>query len=380
MKVFVAPFAIDFDITLKCNQRCLHCNVAGGDHFENEMDTKEITTLIQEFYDIGVYDLAITGGEPLMRSDWRQIVEFACSRGPWKIVINTNGILWKEEDMQFVAESCPDLAIVVSLDGHTPETYGILRRDSDNLPSAKTFHTVVENLKKMYDYGLKTNLNFTVTRTSQEHVLDTIEFGRTLNTRGFLVIKFFPYGRGGQYLGALELPYTDWKRLLLDLTKRKEQDSSLDHVAVSVTCPWEYYLPLMTEGYSVDDIERIWDYLTPLGSETYRSMRDLGCNAGVTTCALSPNGDVFPCGTVSARVPGLYCGNAREKGLSEVWKTSEMFRKLRSLRLSEIKGACKDCDFKSVCGGGCRSRAFVQRGDLRDPDPLCPLNKDFKEG
>ncbi len=375
MKAYVAPFAIDFDITLKCNQKCLHCNVAGGEKSEDEMSTEEIKTLIQEFYDIGVYDVAITGGEPLMRDDWREIVEHACTRGPWKIVINTNGILWSESDMQFVAEHCPDLQIVVSLDGHTPEVYGILRRGPDSNPNPRTFDTVVENLKKMHDYGLLTNVNFTITRLNQKYLSDTIEFARTLNTRGFLGIKFFPYGRGRHNLDDLEIPYNDWKNLLLNLTQRKESDSSLDHLTISVTGPWEYYLPLLTHGYSVEDIERIWDYITPLSSEIYRSMHDIGCKAGVTTCALSPNGNVFPCGTVSARVPGLFCGNAREKGFSEVWKNSQMFHCLRNLQLSDLRGACVECRFKEICGGGCRSRAFVQRNDLRDPDPLCPLNQ-----
>ncbi len=374
MRAYVAPFAIDFDITLKCNQRCLHCNVRGGEHFEYEMNISEIRTLIQEFYDIGVYDLAITGGEPLMRDDWQDVIEYACTRGPWKIVINTNGVMWKESDMQFVAEHCPDLNIVVSLDGHTPETYGILRKGSDGNPSSRTFHRVVENLKKMHDYNLKTNVNFTITRLNQKHLMDTVEFARTLHTRGFLAIKFFPYGRGRQNLENLELPYHDWKNLLLDLTQKKESDSSLNHLTVSVTCPWEYYLPLMPT-YTLEDIERIWDYVTPLSSESYRSMRDVGCNAGITTCALSPNGDVFPCGTVSARVPGLYCGNARESGFAQIWRNSEMFERLRALTVSELRGACSTCDFKALCGGGCRSRAFVQREDLRDPDPLCPLNQ-----
>lgn len=375
MKGYVAPFAIDFDVTLKCNQRCLHCNVAGGEDSTNEMNTEEIDRLIQEFYDIGVYDVAITGGEPLTRKDWRHIVEFACSRGPWKIVINTNGILWTESDMKFVAEHCPELRIVVSLDGHTPETYGILRRDAQGRPSTRGFNQVVENLDKMHEHGLHTNVNFTITRISQKNLLNTIEFARTLHTQGFLAIKFFPYGRGGRYLEDLELPYEDWRAMLLDLTRMKEKDTSLNQLAISVTCPWEFYIPLMTEGYSIEDIERIWDYITPLGSEIYRSMRDIGCNAGVTTCALSPNGDVFPCGTVSARVPGLYCGNAREEGLMKVWKTSDMFHELRSLQLKEIRGACNRCDFRTLCGGGCRSRAFVKRSDLRDPDPLCPFNK-----
>ncbi len=374
MKAYSAPFAIDFDITLKCNQKCLHCNVYGGERPTNEMNTVQIKNLIQEFYDIGVYDLAITGGEPLMRNDWGEIVENACTRGPWKVVINTNGTLWREKDMKFVAEKCPELRIVISLDGNTPETYGILRKDRRGHPDTKAFYTIVRNLKKMHDYGLSTNINFTVTRLNYRYLLPTIDLSESLNTRGFLAIKFFPYGRGQQNVNALELPYEDWKALLLSLTLKKEA-GELPQLAVSVTCPWEYYLPLVREGYTVENIRHLWEYVTPLQSEVYHSIHDLGCNAGVTTCALSPNGDVFPCGTVSARVPGLYCGNAVEKGLLHVWRTSPLFHQLRNLTLSEIRGACAQCQFKKLCGGGCRSRAFVQRNDLRDPDPLCPFNQ-----
>jgi len=168
MKAYAAPFAIDFDVTLKCNQKCLHCNVCGGERFSNEMDTVQIGKLIQEFYDIGVYDLAITGGEPLMRDDWREIVEYACTRGSWKVVINTNGTLWTEKDIKFVAEKCPELRIVISLDGNTPETYGILRKDRNGKPDTQAFSRIVHNLGKMHDYGLSTNLNFTITRLNDK--------------------------------------------------------------------------------------------------------------------------------------------------------------------------------------------------------------------
>lgn len=45
------------------------------------------------------------------------------------------------------------------------------------------------------------------------------------------------------------------------------------------------------------------------------------------------------------------------------------------LNLSDLQRACSDCEFNTVCGGGCRSRAFVQRGNFTDPNPLCPFNQ-----
>lgn len=374
MNTYSAPLYVDLDVTLACNMKCRHCNVAALKPLDNEFSLQEIQGLIDEMFDIGVYNLSITGGEPLMRKDWKDILLHAHKYPAWLLVLNTNGTLWSEEDVKFVAENLPHFLISVSIDGHTPETYSILRRTASGGPAPKLFKKVIDTVKLLKEYGATVTLNYTVTTENIEYFFDTAQLASDLGVT-ILALKFFPYGRGKTNLGNLELSYERWSDFLVTLTERKE-DSSVGNTSISVPCPWEVYLPLMKRGYSVDDVERIWKYASPLMNEHYREMRDLGCNAGITTCAISPDGSVYPCGTVSAKIPEVYCGNVREGGLLKVWETSPFLAKIRSLKLSQIGGHCQVCELSPVCGGGCRARAIVHGGHLTSCDPLCPHNQE----
>lgn len=376
MKCYRSPLYVDFDVTLACNMKCIHCNVSAFEPLDNELSLEEVKALIDEMFDIGVYDLSITGGEPLMRKDWKEILLHTHQYPAWKLVLNTNGTLWSEADVKFVAENLPYFLVSVSVDGYTPETYGILRRTPSGKAATRHFEKAIKTVQLLKEYGAGVALNYTVTKKNIEYFFDTAKLASDLGLT-LLALKFFPYGRGKEHLDELELDYTTWADFLRTLTKLKEEDS-FGNVAMSTPCPWEMYMPLMTEGYTAEDVERIWNYESPLRNEYYKQMRELGCNAGVTTCAISPDGSVYPCGTVSAKIPAVYCGNTREEGLLHVWETSPFLKKMRELKLSHIEGHCQDCEFKNLCGGGCRSRAVVHCGDLAACDPLCPYHQ--KEG
>ncbi|MBK5190997.1 MAG: SPASM domain-containing protein, partial [Methanosarcinales archaeon] len=68
-------------------------------------------------------------------------------------------------------------------------------------------------------------------------------------------------------------------------------------------------------------------------------------------------------------------GNVRERKFSELWNDTEnpvlaMFRE----KTKFLKGKCASCEYKELCGGGCRIRAYAEYGDILAEDPLCPFN------
>ena len=83
---------------------------------------------------------------------------------------------------------------------------------------------------------------------------------------------------------------------------------------------------------------------------------------------MEPNGDVTPC----VFLP-IVVGNVREKHFREIWETSELFLKLRDR--NNLKGYCKDCPYREVCGG-CRARAYAYFNDPLAPDPGCIYTKE----
>ena len=69
------PMSVHFDITYRCNERCVHCYLDHDDH--GEMTTAEIKRVLEELADAGTFFLTFSGGEVLMRRDFFELLEYA---------------------------------------------------------------------------------------------------------------------------------------------------------------------------------------------------------------------------------------------------------------------------------------------------------------
>jgi radical SAM protein with 4Fe4S-binding SPASM domain len=119
------PLVGSLDLTFRCNNNCIHCYCNKSPHDAGErareMDTALISRIIGEIVDAGCLWLLLTGGEPLIRSDFREIYLQAKKRG-MLVTIFTNGTLIDEEDADFLAEWRPS-SVEVTLYGATQKTY-----------------------------------------------------------------------------------------------------------------------------------------------------------------------------------------------------------------------------------------------------------------
>jgi radical SAM protein with 4Fe4S-binding SPASM domain len=88
-----------------------------------------------------------------------------------------------------------------------------------------------------------------------------------------------------------------------------------------------------------------------------------GCPAGTHYMGIRPNGDVTPCPYLPE-----FGGNLRTQSLGEIWRTSEIFLRMRDRRA--LGGRCGACELNAACGG-CRARAYGMTGDDMAEDPLC---------
>lgn len=372
----LAPFQVDFDVTLECMYKCKHCNVDAGEKLIDEMTTEQIFSVIDQLDAIGVSDISITGGEPLLRKDCLEILAYAHSKAGVNVTLNTNGLLLSKEVIEKLEVDCPRLNIAVSLDGFSPETYSVLRKDINDFDKVlyKEFEQVSKVLQMLHESKLSVGVNFTATKQTIDNVWKTYEFIKNIGIEDILLIKFFPFGQGSIFKEELELDYSSWRDFLHEATLKKKNEKYYNGVQISTTCPWEIYLPLL-ESYKLEEIHSIWNYNSPLESELYRKYRNVGCHAGVTSCAISPNGDLYPCGTISSKYPSFVCGNLKSEKLEDIWNNSCTLEKFRAVDIKEIKGECQECDLKLLCGGGCRARAHTHSGDLLGQDYLCPINQ-----
>lgn len=101
---------------------------------------------------------------------------------------------------------------------------------------------------------------------------------------------------------------------------------------------------------------------------TYRE----GCGFGKRIISVAYNGDVYPCHMLHCQECRM--GNAKESKLKKIIDESNF--EGRDILLEDIE-ECGTCEYKNLCGGACRGRAYLFTGDMKKRDPYCLAAKRF---
>lgn len=127
------------ELTYRCNLNCLHCYCNGLEDNNRELTTAEWQKIIDILKDEGCLFLYISGGEPLVRSDFLEIYNYAKSRG-FIITLLTNGYALNKKMVECLAKS-PPRSIEITLNGITKATYESITRKNGS------FTEVIHNIK-----------------------------------------------------------------------------------------------------------------------------------------------------------------------------------------------------------------------------------------
>lgn len=370
------PVHIDFNLTNACNLACKHCHSSSGVKLNNELNLEEVTKITTELHELGVLSIAFAGGEPFIRNDIIEILSHACSLPGWSVAVITNGMFFTPRVIEGLSRNCRNnITVNISLDGSTAEYFSILRgqrshnvsRGGENL-----FKRVVDGIRAVVDAGLQNSINFTLTKATILNCLPTYRFViGELKAGGMVAIKFFPGGFGKSHLDEFEIPYPLWHKEFTQLTLKKLK-GELPGMQISVPAPWEFYLPLIEAGISLEKAESAWGYRSPLREKAYRNGRTIGDVAGVAELAIAGNGLVYP-SVLFVGVPSMVCGDSHQLSIKEIWESSETLLQLRSLGIEDVAGGCNRCNLKTLCGGGSRSRAYAALHHIYGKDYLCPI-------
>ena len=87
------------------------------------------------------------------------------------------------------------------------------------------------------------------------------------------------------------------------------------------------------------------------------------CNAGISTCNISPEGIIQPCSRLR-----LNLGNALTDSIRDIWRDSPVLKDIRDR--DKLKGQCGKCEYKIACGG-CRANAYSYHNDYLHEDVRC---------
>jgi len=158
------PVGGSIDLTSRCNLKCVHCYVRDS-RPEHELTTDEIKRILDELVEAGCLWLLLTGGEPMVRRDFPEILRYAKQKG---FIVNlfTNATLVDDEMADYLKEWSP-FSVEVSIYGATRETY----EKVTGVPGS--FDKCIAGLLRMHDRGTPLRLKSMVL-TVNRHELDAM--------------------------------------------------------------------------------------------------------------------------------------------------------------------------------------------------------------
>lgn len=338
-----APRIIAWEITRRCNLLCEHCRASAEEcAYPGELTLDECKAVMDDIASITDPILILTGGEPLMRNDIWEIIDYAHQLGLHP-VIGTNGTLITDEIATKIAEhGIPRVSI--SLDFPTAEAQDAFRG------KVGAFDEAVAGIEALNNHGVGVQVNTTITKMNVDVIDQVHELANSLGAVAFHPFLLVPTGRGEDLIDV-ELTPEEYEEVLT-WAYHKQQCSPMHF---KPTDSPQYYRIIRQQAAKEGQ---------EVTTETY-GMEALtrGCLGGITFCFISHVGDVQPCGYFDMQL-----GNVKEKPFSEIWTTSPVFDDLR--HYDRLKGKCGACEYKGVCGG-CRARALSISGDYMEEEPYC---------
>ncbi|NUM33661.1 MAG: radical SAM protein [Candidatus Brocadiae bacterium] len=317
-----APECIHIQLTTRCNQNCPSCYL----HGENcsELDLLKLLALVDEIAAMGVFQLAIGGGEPFLSPHLIPLVRHARNRGILPN-ITTNGSLITKDSLNDLAPYVGEIRLSC--------------QDGQNILSL-SFRELIRQVKTA---GISLGFNLIVTRPFLPKLQDILSKLDVFTPSSLVLLRPKPSPENGEWYAENSLSSKDCKLLaeiLASLKIRSLHNLSLD-------CAFSFLFVHLPE-----------QELLKSGVQ--------GCSAARRFCVVKANGDVYPCSHFSDE---SFCmGNIMLSSFMEIWQNR------KQENIAQISSGsydrCGKCGHQSVCGG-CRAISLYEGGDLYSRDPGC---------
>ncbi len=341
-----SPKWIAWEITRRCNLRCVHCRSSSEMEAKGHPDfpTSEAFRVIDDIVSYAKPVVVLSGGEPLVRKDVFEIARYGTDKG-LRMCLATNGTLVNDETCENIRAS--GIRIVsLSLDGSEEGVH-------DDFRSQKGAFAGTINAARLFKrHGIEFIVNSSFTRRNQEEIPKVYRLAKELGATAWYMFMIVPTGRGEEIMNEL-ISKEDYEEIL-DWHYNMEKDE--DMMLVRPTCAPHYYRVVLQQSKKEGEKfkKRTLKFSTG-GSK--------GCIAGQLICLIDVDGNVLPCSYFPKPA-----GNVRESSFKEIWEGSALFKDLRDFK--KYKGKCGSCEFINVCGG-CRARAYSVYGDYLEEEPFC---------
>lgn len=354
IKKIYPPYYSDISITDKCNLSCIYCYANASQAKCQHMELKLFKKITKELENAGVNYIRIAGGEPLMHPQFTEILSY-CKDLHLLKSLSTNATLLNEEVASKIKQSEINW-VVVSLDGPNPDINDCTRGK---------FNDVIKGINYLLANNINTKLATVITSKNYLYYKEMIYFAKKMGLSSIGFILFSEIGRGQANYEKLKLSKKQLGEFIVGINEYKQNNK--DEMKVNVVFPHESVIPWELSGFlEWNDIKNNW-----VKGEVSKFQRKVSCMAGIGTCAISAEGNLFGCEQMMG-FQELCAGNLERNNFLKLWYNSEIFNKLRNASIADLDNKCKNCGYLG-CGGGCRAIAFEHTNNILGMDPSCKI-------
>ena len=345
-------------VTNDCNLRCSHCYVSSGDFVPpDEMTTADLYRLVDEARELGVTRFYFTGGEPFMRRDIFDLIDYVCAES--ELVILTNATFFNKSILAKLTAAArrangdgPDdpahprrLNMQVSVDGPDAALH-------EGVRGPRTFARTVQGIRDLVRIGLTPVISTVITTQNMDRMADVTRLLGSLGVKEHHILWLQERGRA-----------YDNSDLLIPPARVTAIMRELRGVAA--------------------DLGMIIDNETSLRVRVrgkHGRKTDL-CNCGYESLDVFSDGQVYPCVWFSG-APSLACGSVRERSLRDIWLESPILQEIRANSVQHREG-CNECHLKFLCGGGTNCSSYFDslatrgKGSFQAAEPYCETYMDL---
>lgn len=314
--------SLHFEVTHFCNLRCSHCyNIGYIKSPTEDLKLNDVKRVIDISKELGCQSFGLSGGEPFMRKDIMQILEYL-SNDP--IHILTNGLLIKENELKRINENSYLIEFRVSLDG----------LDSNKKIRNTDYLRVINKIKLLIQYEFVVTVNTMITPYNLGELKSMYHLMSQLGVDRWRLDFIYNYGNAA--VNTFQIDRRQTFEVVKDVISLYLKDRP----------SFELDVNKFFRSFCLENAEPMEYDLDTKPCEYQASL------------VVRPNGDVSFCPSLN-----LTFGNILKNSLEEIFDSSDWLN-FSNLKVRDLDDKCLDCKMLKNCGGGCRADAFYETGSL----------------
>lgn len=327
------PYTLVAELTYRCPLRCVYCsNPVDYQRSRSELSADEWRRVFSQAAELGVVQLHLSGGEPVLRTDLIELIQSARAHDLYTNLI-TGGTLLDEDKLRRFREAGLD-HIQLSIQGAT-------RESAEVIAGVRSYRKKLDAARSIGKLGIPLTLNVVIHRLNIAEVPELIAIALDL---------------GAQRLELANTQFYAWaaenRKALMPTREQYDRAEEIARAAIAK------YRGTLEIAFVQND---------------YLSGEPKPCMGGWgrSYMCINPTGEVMPCHAASV-IPGMRFDSVRDVALEEIWRESSAMNAFRGDEW--MMEPCRTCARKEIDFGGCRCQAFMLAGNAAEADPICRLS------